>query len=297
MQYTCPNSNAYFKKLTSKFILLEKVIQFQNIIQLEVTRRPSKKIKSPYVADAINKDGDEFLVHTPGLGLADQCLPGSKIFATPSKSKDSKTDYIAQFVSINEEGYGQTLIGANPRTAELIGKEILRNNIWNPYPKYEVCNRKPPHIDYLGDIYLKFQNKYIIIEMKNVICASYNPNIKEVDRRYVFYDNTIPFRRSGIYPNGERSQKYRGESVVSERSVRQIDSMVRDKEKYQFAIMFLVNRGDCTTFKPNWQRDPIYSKKLVKAVKNGIGVYALGINWTNKACNFNGELEIDLKPW
>ena len=275
----------------------QELIQFQNTIQLEVTHRPSKKIKSPYVADAINKDGDEFLVHTPGLGLADQCLPGSKIFATPSKNKSSKTDYIAQFVSIKEKGYGQTFIGANPHTAELIGKEILKNNIWNPYPKYEVCNKKPPHIDYLGDIYLKFQNKYIIIEIKNVICASYNPKIKKVDRRYVFYDNTMPFRRSGIYPNGERSQKYRGESVVSERSVRQIDSMIKKKEKYQFAIMFLVNRGDCMTFKPNWQRDPIYSKKLVKAVKNGIDVYALGINWTNKACNFNGELDIDLKPW
>ena len=297
MQYTCPNSNAYFKKLTYKFILLEKVIQFQNIIQLEVTQRPSKKIKSPYVADAINKDGDEFLVHTPGLGLADQCLPGSKIFATPSKSKGSKTDYITQFVSIHEKGYGQTVIGANPHTAELVGKEILKSKVWNPYPEYEVCNKKPSHIDYLGDIYLKFQNKYIIIEIKNVICASYNPNIKKVDRRYIFYDNKIPFRRSGIYPNGERSQKYRGESVVSERSIRQIDSMIKNKEKYQFAIIFLVNRGDCTAFKPNWQRDPIYSKKLVKAVKKGIDVYALGINWTNKACNFNGELDFDLKPW
>ena len=275
----------------------KELIQFQNIKQLEILHRPSKKIKSPYVADAINKDGDEFLVHTPGLGLADQCLPGSKIFATPSKNKSSKTDYIVQSVSVNEKDYGKTLIGANPHTAELIGKEILKSSLWNPYPNFKVCNKKPKHIKYLGDIYLKAQNRYIIIEMKNVICASYDPNIKRVDRRYVFYDNKIPFRRSGIYPNGERSQKYKGKSVVSERSVRQIDSMIKDKEKYQFAIMFLVNRGDCTTFKPNWQRDPIYSKKLVKAVKNGIDVYALGIDWTNKACNFNGELDIDLKPW
>ena len=156
----------------------KELIQFQNIIQLEILHRPSKKIKSPYVADAINKNGDEFLVHTPGLGLADQCLPGSKIFATPSKNKSSKTDYIAQSVSINEKDYGKTLIGANPHTAELIGKEILKSNLWNPYPNYKVCNKKPAHIDYLGDIYLKAQNKYIIIEMKNVICASYDPNIK-----------------------------------------------------------------------------------------------------------------------
>ena len=275
----------------------KELIQFQNIIQLEILHRPSKKIKSPYVADAINKSGDEFLVHTPGLGLADQCLPGSKIFATPSKNKSSKTDFIAQSVSVNEKDYGKTLIGANPHTAELIGKEILKSSLWNPYPNFKVCNKKPAHIKYLGDIYLKAQNRYIIIEMKNVICASYDPNIKRVDRRYVFYDNKIPFRRSGIYPNGERSQKYKGKSVVSERSVRQIDSMIKDKEKYQFAIVFLVNRGDCIAFKPNWQRDPIYSKKLVKAVDNGINVYALGVNWTNTTCNFNGELDVDLKRW
>ena len=275
----------------------KELIQFQNIKQLEILHRPSNKIKSPYVADAINKDGDEFLVHTPGLGLADQCLPGSKIFATPSKNKSSKTDYIVQSVSVNEKDYGKTLIGANPHTAELIGKEILKSRLWNPYPNFKLCNKKPAHIKYLGDIYLKAQNRYIIIEMKNVICASYDPNIKRVDRRYVFYDNKIPFRRSGIYPNGERSQKYKGKSVVSERSVRQIDSMIKDKEKYQFAIVFLVNRGDCTAFKPNWQRDPIYSKKLVKAVNNGIDIHALGVNWTNTTCNFNGELDVDLKRW
>ena len=275
----------------------KELIQFENIKQLEILHRPSKKIKSPYVADAINKDGDEFLVHTPGLGLADQCLPGSKIFATPSKNKSSKTDYIVQSVSVNEKDYGKTLIGANPHTAELIGKEILKSSLWNPYPNFKVCNKKPAHIKYLGDIYLKAQNRYIIIEMKNVICASYDPNIKRVDRRYVFYDNKIPFRRSGIYPNGERSQKYKGKSVVSERSVRQIDSMIKDKEKYQFAIVFLVNRGDCTAFKPNWQRDPIYSKKLVKAVNNGIDIHALGVSWTNTTCNFNGELDVDLKRW
>ena len=106
----------------------KELIQFQNIIQLEILHRPSKKIKSPYVADAINKNGDEFLVHTPGLGLADQCLPGSKIFATPSKNKNSKTDYIAQSVSVIERDYGKTLIGANPHTAELIGKKILKSN-------------------------------------------------------------------------------------------------------------------------------------------------------------------------
>ena len=122
----------------------KELIQFQNIKQLEILHRPSKKIKSPYVADAINKNGDEFLVHTPGLGLADQCLPGSKIFATPSKNKSSKTDYIVQSVSVNEKDYGKTLIGGNPQTAELIGKVILKSSLWNPYPilRYVIRSRR-----------------------------------------------------------------------------------------------------------------------------------------------------------
>ena len=273
------------------------IIEYHDIVQLTIVRRPSKKIKSPYVADAVDENGTEFLVHTPGLGLADQCLPGSKIFATPSKNKASKTDYITQSVSINENGYGQTIIGANPHSAEIIGKEIIKKNIWNPYPKFKVCKKKPPHINYLGDIYLKSQDSFIIIEIKNVICASYDPNRLKVDRRYVFYDNNSPFNRSGIYPNGEKSKKYKGKSVVSERSIRQIDKMINDSQNYQFAIIFLVNRGDCSTFKPNWQRDPVYSKKLVKAVKYGVQIYALGVNWSDKACYFNSELNVDLKPW
>ena len=146
----------------------QTIIKFQDIVELEIVKRPSIRIKSPYVADAIDKKGIKSLVHTPGLGLADQCLSGSKIFATPSKNKTSKTDYIAQSVYINEEDYGQTIIGANPHTAEIIGKEIIKKNIWNPYPKFKVCDKKPANVDYIGDIYLKNQNNFIIIEIKNI---------------------------------------------------------------------------------------------------------------------------------
>ena len=163
-----------------------------------------------------------------------------------------------QFVSINEKGYGKTLIGANPYTAELIGK-IINSDIWNPYPKYEVCNRSLHILVTLGT-FIKAHKKYIIIEMKNVICASYDPSIKIDDTSFT---ENIPFKRSGTYQAMKEVKNIKGKSVVSERSVRQIDSMIKDKEKYQFAIVFLVNRGDCTAFKPNWQR-PIYSRNLLR---------------------------------
>lgn len=273
------------------------ILKFQNLKQLTIVKRPSKKIKSPYVADAVDKNNIKYLVHTPGLGLADQCVSGSEIFATRSKNKNSKTDYITQSVCVDEDGYGQTIIGANPHTAELIVKEIIQKDVWNPYPNYKICKKKPAHIDYLGDIYLKFHNKFIVIEIKNVICASFDPGKKKVERRYVFYDKKKPFYRSGIYPNGEKSQKYKGKSVVSKRSIRQIDNMINDNQNFHFAIVFLVNRGDCSNFKPNWQKDPIYSKRLTEALKSGVDIYALGVSWDDKTCKFNGQLNVDLKPW
>ena len=75
---------------------MKKIFDFKkSLITLTLIDRPSKSIKSPYVADAKNLKGEECLVHVPSLSLAGQCSNGSKILATPSKT-NSKTDYIAE---------------------------------------------------------------------------------------------------------------------------------------------------------------------------------------------------------
>ena len=72
----------------------KNIIDFQDIVQLKIVQRPSKVIRSPYVADAIDKNGRSHLVHTPGLNLADQCITDSQIFATPTKNINSKTNLL-----------------------------------------------------------------------------------------------------------------------------------------------------------------------------------------------------------
>ena len=75
----------------------------------------------------------------PALSLADQCITDSQIFATPTKNINSKTNFTAQSVMLHDNGYGETIIGANPYTAELIVKKIIQKKLWNPYPKYKIC--------------------------------------------------------------------------------------------------------------------------------------------------------------
>ena len=108
----------------------------------------------------------------------------------------------------------------------------------------------------------------------------------------------MPFKRSGIYPNGVLSQKWNSKPVVSSRSLLQLDKMVRLKEEgYKFLVMFIVNRGDCDTFKPNWQRDKEYSKMLNKAHSAGVDIQAVGIEWEMGICKYRSTLTVDLKEW
>ena len=85
--------------------------------ELIFQKRPSSKIKSPYVSDAVDKNGNSFLVHSPGLGLGGQYGPGDIITATQSSLK-SKTDYAMQCVHVTEDGYSKVTVGANPAFAQ-----------------------------------------------------------------------------------------------------------------------------------------------------------------------------------
>ena len=275
-----------------------KLIDFETSYKkLILKNRPSKIIKSPYVGDAVDEYGKPYLVHMPGLGLGGQCVSGSKFYATPSSS-NSKTDFTFQSVLLNEPKYEDIIIGGNPFHAEKVSKYIIKNKLIKKYSNYELI-KKPKNYIYNGDLFIKNENEIITIEVKNVVCATYDPSRKINRNESVFYDSTCdPFERSGIYPNGSINQLWQGKKVVSERSIRQLEKMINlTKRGFRFIVLFIVNRDDCDVFKPNWQRDPIYSEYLSKAFDIGIDIIAVKLSWINNKCYFNNKIKIDLKKW
>ena len=73
--------------------------------------------------------------------------------------------------------------------------------------------------------------------------------------------------------------------------------MKKHKDKYNFSLLFLVNRGECEIFKPCWKADPVYAKALVSAQQSGISLFAVKIKWTLYGCYFEKEIKIDLEKW
>ena len=65
------------------------------LLKAEVLHRPSKTIKSPYVADICLEDGTLALCHTPGLSCCGLVSTGRTIYVSKSQAK-CKTAYTAQ---------------------------------------------------------------------------------------------------------------------------------------------------------------------------------------------------------
>ena len=274
-----------------------KLISLTGTTVLELLNRPSKKIKSPYVSDGI-LDNQTYTIHTPALNMGGQCIERTKLICVKS-NETSKTDYIACAIKLEEENYENVNIGANPFIAEKIAKTAIQKNCIKYFKNFTIT-KKPDSIKYRGDIYGELKGKTHIIEIKNVICATYDPKINLISPSEKFYDNSVPFLRSGIYPFGKKTQNWNNEKVVSSRSIRQIDEMIKIIEDYNdivFTILFVVNRSDCNAFKPNWASDPVYCNYLLKAKEAGVNLQAVKIHWDDMSCYYHSQLKIELDKW
>ena len=137
-----------------------------------VQNRPSKRNRSPYVADVlIEEEGQqqrEVLVHVPNLDMGGKCVPGTKILMKPARDKKGnlvgsnainpkygtpKCEYIAQLIRVDdtercrlrqqeEDGstkdsydiyyYEPTWVGAHPSLGETIAEQLISQNLLGP---------------------------------------------------------------------------------------------------------------------------------------------------------------------
>ena len=89
--------------------------------------RPSKKIKSPYVADIkLLEDGCEYMAHSPALGLGNLIKPNSKLYVQKN-TKENKTQYNIKGVYDEEN---ETWVGSTPLDANRLFKWIYENGYY-----------------------------------------------------------------------------------------------------------------------------------------------------------------------
>ena len=266
------------------------IMKIDNLVPGTVTKRPSKIIKSPYVAD-VNINNTEFLAHTASLGCCGLCDTGASILLAPlnnsKKSKNNKEDavkcvYSAQLSVISEKG-NEIIVGIHPKLAEQLVENCLIKNylsILQNCKKYRretvifVEDKVDSRFDFTG---IDKNNIPFIMEVKNVPLADYEDMCAK-DRKKMCYDERPYDSKVAYFPDGYRKKTT---DTVSPRALKHIRELTLiKKESITRCIMcYVIQRTDVDRFQPSII-DPEYRQAFKEAVEAGVEIITLVVNWT-----------------
>jgi DNA-binding sugar fermentation-stimulating protein len=114
------------------------MFQIPNLIEGTVVKRPSKMIKTPYVADVMihgdsESESREVITHSASLGCcgladANAVVLMCDIVSTSASKKEIKCSHRI-YLSVHREGEHEVLVGIYPKLAENLVENALKQNL------------------------------------------------------------------------------------------------------------------------------------------------------------------------
>lgn len=239
------------------------------IIKAKVINRPSKKIKSPYMAD-VEINNEIVLAHSPSLGLCGLIKENTEVLVSKCKNDCRKSKYTIELVKNNK-----ILVGANPLYANKIFSNFYTK--FNEFKNYKIDKQEVTIRNSRLDFLLDNNNNKCYVEVKNVPLVQLNNGLV-----------------TAIFPDGYKNSK---NMCVSDRAYKHVTDLIKLKsEGYRVSLVFIVQRSDAHIFSPNYDKDKIYSNKLKEAHDKGVEIYAYKFKWVVKnnlaQCKFMKKIDV-----
>jgi len=273
------------------------IFQLKDVVRATVVNRPSKTIKSPYMAD-ITLDSDlatSVLCHSPSLGCAGIIVPGTRAIVTPKTDKNSKSKskYSLDLVDV-----GSSIIGVNPLTCNKMTRLALEDGLVQGLPCFEKseikaeCSVGESRFDFKC---VKDEVEYFI-EVKGVPCACIEDVPRSPSKKLKNIDEiNKAAHKIAYFPDGYRKKS---EEAISPRALKHVEHLQRLLEEDNSRVcvlLFIVQRTDCQVFQPS-HNDPLYREAVCRASETGVRVLANSIKWTEDGGAVWGDsLPINLK--
>ena len=242
------------------------------LIRVEVINRPSKSIKSPYVADIRLEDGTLALCHTPGLGCCGLVAPGKFILVSKAANAKSKTAYTAQ-IAICTDTEGAHYVGIHPMVSQAIAAKLLDKISPTATWKSEVKVDDHTRLDFMGTTP---EGKKIYVEVKNAMIS---------------LCKTPRNSRRAVFPEGFRKSKG---DTVSPRAVKHAETLATLKalpDTEAAYLLYIIPRNDCDDGLELNPTDPIYCNAVASAMQQGVNVRVFGLDFQQSGnVTFNKEL-------
>ena len=282
------------------------VHQIDQIIEGIIVRRPSKHIKSPYVADVLI-GGEEKLAHCPSLGLCGMIAPNSLVFMTENQGK-TKTDFKVHAVLVNddesvtdENPRGDVIVGCDPILSNKIGKQLFDKI--DLFSNYSVHKSEFTYGNSRFDHYYEIDNKPVYVEIKSVPTCCFRALPSDSKERKKFYkdrcyqevDNIKEYTRRAVFPDGYKKTK---DASVSERANKHLEELTKISKttNNRACLCLFVMRSDCYAFQPAWQVDPRYNDLFNNALDSGVEITIHRFDWrfenNSLVCYYCGTIPI-----
>ena len=283
-------------------ILLYKL---ENLIEGTVVKRPSKFIKSPYVADVLINSGEEVLSHTPSLGCCGLAEVSSTVLMSSSNLKktnkaNKQCSYILYLSIILEKGKEQ-IIGIHPKLAENLVESALNKNCLSKLTNIQKYRRETT-IHVKDKINSRFDFTGIdengipfIMEVKNVPLADYEdlPKAKKTERRD--YSKFQLDSKVAYFPDGYRKKS---SEPVSPRALKHIKEMtlIKLESKIRCIMCYVIQRTDVNRFQPSII-DPEYREAVKTAISSGVELIILVVSWNRQGEAYFIRDDLPLTPF
>ena len=266
------------------------ILKLDGLIEGEVIKRPSKYIKTPYVADIkICSNSNMILGHTASLGCCGLADVGANILMSPVPKIHKNTDKLhceyRVYLSVIREKEQEIIVGIYPKLAEELTESALKNNLLSRL--LNVKNyRKESKICVPGLVDSRFgftgidQNDIpFIMEIKNVPLADYE-DVTSKDRKKMSFDDRDINSKVAYFPDGYRKKST---DPVSPRALKHINelALIKSMSKTRCIMCYVIQRTDVDRFQPS-VIDPQYREAFKNAVNSGVEIITMVVQWTRE---------------
>jgi DNA-binding sugar fermentation-stimulating protein len=268
------------------------LLKIDGLIEGEIVKRPSKHIKTPYVAD-VKSDllSEEILGHTASLGCCGLADTGATILMATmpipkSKNTKQKCQYRIYLSVLKEKEY-EEVIGIHPKLAEELVENALKTNCLSRLQNVQ-SYRTETTIFVEGKVDSRFDFSGIdsngvpfIMEVKNVPLADYE-DITAKDRKKMNYDHRERCSKVAYFPDGYRKKSTDPVSPRALKHIREL-TLIKKESVTRCILCFVIQRTDVDRFQPSII-DPEYRQAVKESIDAGVEIITLVIKW-----NRNGE--------
>jgi len=272
-------------------------MSIDNLIEGTVVKRPSKIIKSPYVADILpialydNKinENKEVVGHTASLGCCGLADAGATILMTKIKQK-AKDDgkirceyrvYLSCFT--DKERNQETIVGIHPKLAEELTEQALNKNYLSKLQNVKAYKRET--VLYVeGKVDSRFDFSGIdendipfIMEVKNVPLADYE-DVTASERKKRNYTDCSFGNKVAYFPDGYRKKTSDPVSPRALKHIREL-TLIKKQSKTRCIMCYVIQRTDVDRFTIS-VIDPEYREAVRLAIESGVEIITMVVEWT-----------------